>query len=547
MAGNPQSQEGGLLVEGDVGFIGLNTRESPTVLQQGMISYGKNIRIDRGVISVRKGVKRLTVAQLFNKTIYGACPYTNTDGSEIIIIATNAGLYYFYPSTNSVNNVPIAYPNGEVVDAPVQMYQAKANVNGGFVYILRGFNKQTLRWDGSSLIVLPTNQTHHNFPNAKSGIWYGNRHIVNEGKNSFAVSHYLVDNAWSKLDRFTINDGGNDTLVAITPWTLNEFVVFMRNSAFYANVGIGAVASGEAVPTDSYVKSLVTDIGCIAPKSIVQAAGGVIFLSDNGVYILQPSQSSAAEGMRLLTLSLPLSAPIDDIIKNINMEYAHNSVAVYWNNRYYIAVPLGTGQQTNNCLLVYNFINKNWESIDTYQPGFDIKHLIVAKKGTSRRLFAIDTQEGIFEMETLEHDEYTGQTGSPRLDKANNVPQLVQSLGQPVLSSIIYTPNPIIAEVRTRAYSFGTLKEKRYSSVSTELDLTNSSWMIISSITVNPDSETVVDNFSLVPNQNTVRRTPIRKIGNYTQIKYVTYSGQPSIRATTVHATMVGNNTISKR
>ena len=546
MAGEPQNQGNGFLVEGDVGFIGLNTRESPTVLQPGMISYGENIRMDRGIITMRKGVKRLTTEQLSGKTIYGACVYTNANGDEQLIFATNAGLYWFDPITNSVNNVAIAYPAGHTINAPVEMYQAKSNNHGGYVYILRGFNLPVLRWDGSSVIVLPTNQTHFNFPNSKTGIWYGNRHIVQDDKNSFSVSHYLVDNAWSNLDRFTINDGGNDSLVAITPWTLNEFVVFMRNSAFYANVGIGAVASGEPVPTDSYVKSLVTDIGCIAKKSIVQAGGGIIFLSDNGIYMLQPSQASAVEGMRLLTLSLPLSAPIDDIIAKINVNAVSNSVAVYFNNRYYLAVPIN-GSTTNNCVLVYNFINKNWESIDTYQPGFDIKHLFVAKKGTSRKLFAVDTEQGVFQMEELFWDEYTGQLGSPKLDIANNVPKLDIASGQPVLSSASFTPNPIVSQVKTRAYSFGSLNEKRYSSVSTELDLTNSSWMVISAITVNPDSEVVVDSFSLATNNNTVRRTPIRRIGNYTQIKYMTYNGQPSIRATTVHAIMVGNNIISKK
>jgi len=83
-------------------------------------------------------------------------------------------------------------------------------------------------------------------------------------------------------------------------------------------------------------------------------------------------------------------------------------------------------------------------------------------------------------MEELFWDEYTGQLGSPKLDIANNVPKLDIASGQPVLSSASFTPNPIVSQVKTRAYSFGSLNEKRYSSVSTELDLTNSSWMVIS-------------------------------------------------------------------
>jgi hypothetical protein len=84
----------------------------------------------------------------------------------------------------------------------------------------------------------------------------------------------------------------------------------------------------------------------------------VIFLSDNGVYFLQP-QPASAESMKLLTMADPISAPIDDVIQRINRTYAHRSVATYWNNRYYLAVPLD-GSVDNNAVLVYNFILKQF-------------------------------------------------------------------------------------------------------------------------------------------------------------------------------------------
>jgi hypothetical protein len=61
----------------------------------------------------------------------------------------------------------------------------------------------------------------------------------------------------------------------------------------------------------------------------------------------------------------PISAPIDDVIQRINRNYASNAVATYWNNRYYLAVPLDDST-VNNTVLVYNFILKQWESVDTY-------------------------------------------------------------------------------------------------------------------------------------------------------------------------------------
>lgn len=356
-------------VDGDQGFIGLNSRDNPVNLGKNFVSKAQNIRMDRGVATVRKGAERLTVGSLVGVEIFGSCTYTLPSGQERIILVLADGLHSYDPDTDGVS-AKISFPVGETISSTdeVDVYQAKGN---GYVYILRGFNKTTLRWDGASSIVIPSVSSHHNYPNGRHALYYGNRHIVQSGRNTIKVSHYLEDNTWSSLDMFTINDGGNDRLIAITPWTLNEFVIFMRNSIFYASVGVGANSIGDpAQESDSYIKSLATDIGCIAKGSVVQAGGGILFLSDNGIYFLNPAGASAGqgntpEGMRLLTLAEPISAPIEDIIQRINYNYADKAVAIYWENRYYLSVPLDDSVY-NNVTLVYNFINKAWESVDTY-------------------------------------------------------------------------------------------------------------------------------------------------------------------------------------
>jgi hypothetical protein len=150
----------------------------------------------------------------------------------------------------------------------------------------------------------------------------------------------------------------------------------MRNSIFYVNVGNNRYITGAPLADDSRISTLATDIGCLAKKSVVQAGGGVFFLSDNGVYFLQP-QPASAESMKLLTMSDPISAPIDDVIQRINRNYAGNAVATYWNNRYYLAVPLDNST-VNNTVLVYNFILKNWESVDTYPTLVQTGNSLVA-------------------------------------------------------------------------------------------------------------------------------------------------------------------------
>ena len=539
------------LVDGDQGFIGLNSRDNPVNLGKNFVSKSQNFRMDRGVATLRKGAERLTPAAFVatGRQIYASCTYTDSTGVEYIILICGDGLYKFNQELESFAAAFVAFPAGETITSSddVDAYQAQGN---GYVYICRGFSKTTLRWDGATTIAVPGVGVHQNYPNSRHAIYYGNRHIVQTDGNTFKVSHYLADNGWSALDMFSINDGGNDRLISITPWTLNEFVVFMRNSIFYANVGVGAYNAGDqAQESDSYVKSLATDIGCIAKKSVVQAGGGIFFLSDNGVYVANPASSgpggtsaSTPEGMRLLTLSEPLSSPVSDVIERINYNYVDKAVAVYFENRYYLAVPLDSST-VNNAVLVYNFVNKAWESVDTYTSGFDIKAFHIAKKGNRRRLFAIDQQQGIFLMESLDWDEYGNSTGTPILDD----PTFKLDSPGATLSSGTFTPYAIQGVLTTRAYAFETNREKRFSSIQADMSMTVGADVYIDLLVVNPDSTTRLNSFYADANEDYLLRLPARKSGYYAQVQYTVNAYRPSIRSTTIQALVPGQMTASKK
>lgn len=538
------------LVDGDQGFIGLNSRDNPVNLGKNFVSKSQNFRMDRGFATVRKGIECVTPFELLlGKTVYGSCTYTNSSGTEFIILVCGDGLYSFNTDTEVASSYK-TFPVGETITASdeVDVYQAQGS---GYVYICRGFGKTTLRWDGvSSSLVIPGAGAHTNYPNSRHAIYYGNRHIVQTDGNTFKVSHYLKDDAWSALDMFSVNDGGNDRMIAITPWTLNEFVVFMRNSIFYANVGVGAYNIGDqAQEADSYVKSLATDIGCIAKGSVVQAGGGIMFLSDNGVYIANPSGAGAAgstgntpEGMRLLTLSEPLSSTVSDVIERINYNYVGQATAAYFENRYYLAVPID-GSSTNNAVLVYNFLNKAWESVDTYPTGFDIQRFHVSKYGNRRRLFAVDSTEGVFLMESLEWDEYGASTQTPMLDD----PLFRLDTTGATLNVSAFASHPIDGILVTRAYAFDTNREKRFSSIQIDTSMPTGGDMDIDLIVVNPDSTTTLENFYASSSEDYLLRLPARKSGYYSQVKFTVNAYRPSIRSTTVQAIVPGQMTISKR
>jgi hypothetical protein len=284
------------------------------------------------------------------------------------------------------------------------------------------------------------------------------------------------------------------------------------------------------------MKNLVSDLGCVSKRSIVQADGGIIFLSDNGVYAMTPNPVGTNESMRLLTIANPLSAPIDDVIQRINRQYAYRSVGIYWNNRYYLAVPLDSSTD-NNCILVYNFILKNWESVDTYPTGFDIFSFAIGKKDNQRRLYGFDTDAGIFLLEDLEYDEYGASTGTPVL------PFYLPS----TLSSSSFTPNQIQGELKTRLYTFESLRDKRFSTI--EVDLVSNAGGQISTYaeTINPDTTTLLDSFGSPLDEDSTRRLAIRKIAYGIQMRFTTNNLRTSVRATNITGTIMGKQNISKK
>lgn len=527
--------------DGDLAFIGLNSRDNPSALPQGIVSQSQNFRLDRGVATVRKGMQRKTVGALIGQTIYGIGTYINNGGQEIIITVVTDGLYTYNPQTELLS-AKIAFPVGETITT-----QDGCDVVAGIdvVVISRGFSKRPLRWDMNvTIVAFSSVGLDKEFPNCESILYYANRFIVTgkyhsdtnllRNNDTISVSNFLSYNNFDALDSFTINTGSNDRIVGVAPWTLNEFLVFMRNSVFYISVGTSRYVSGEPLATDAYIKTLATDIGCSAKKSVVQANGGVFFLSDNGVYFLQP-QPASAESMKLLTMADPISSQIDDVIQRINRTYSHRAVATYWNNRYYLAVPLDSSVD-NNAVLVYNFILKNWESVDTYPAGFDVFDFVVAKKNNQRRMYGVDTDKGIFLLEELNHDEYGESIGTPLL------PFYIPD----TLSAAAFTAVEIQGLLKTRRYSFNSIGDKRFSTAEVEMVADAGSQIVTTAEVSNPDVTTVIDTFGFQFTEDSTRRNPIRKNGSGIQLAFTTSNKRPSVRSSYIYATVQQKNNQSK-
>tara|TARA_R110000744_G_scaffold134200_1_gene243054 strand:+ start:296 stop:2914 length:2619 start_codon:yes stop_codon:yes gene_type:complete len=304
------------------------------------------------------------------------------------------------------------------------------------------------------------------------------KYSVDASKNTFKyrnildeviVSDVLDADTYDQIyAQYRFNAGTSDFNVSLHSFSDDNLLVFNRNSIHLVQ-GIGAAAT---------VQLITDEVGCVARQSIIQVGNNVLFLSDNGVY-----GANFQDLYNLRGNEVPLSSPINSIIQRINRDVWDKSVGVYFDNRYYLAVPLnkevvtaqvGTAQigqpgdsnfvaassdfvpastrtettQVNNAILIFNFINKQWESIDTTNaPNWNIANLIVAGKKSDRAVYAVNTLGGLHRLDA-------------RVDATDILATTI-----PVSGTEAEDPYSIPASVTTRQFTLGSMDRKRWNNL----------------------------------------------------------------------------------
>jgi hypothetical protein len=372
-----------------------------------------------------------------------------------------------------------------------------------------------LVWDGitSGFARVPTGTsplgpTYSRMISPTGGIaaYYNNQVVICNGRDTLLISDVLDPDTYDPmLKGFRTNTGSNDYLVALHPYANRQLIAFLRKSIYLGTLVLAA--DGVSVDTAaSSLQLLTNEVGCAARLTVATAGTYIYFLADQGVYRLDNSQIDLA----LRGNTLPLSEPIADIFSTINQSAVGTSNAVYFNNRYYLAVPTGNATSPNT-LLIYNQLNESWESVDTNLPALD--RLVVSDYGTQRRLFAASNSGAIFLLE--EYDTASDDTGT---------------------GSAQATVNGVIT---TRRYFYGQLARKRLGNVAVSAYLPAGTTVDVASVTTDPDNTTHIATVtnSGVDNDYTIR-APIRRPGTYLDLTVTTSGGRPTIRAVTADATI---------
>jgi len=263
--------------------------------------------------------------------------------------------------------------------------------------------------------------------------------------------------------QYRFNAGEADFNVGLHSFSEDNLMVFNRNSIHL----VTNTTSLQAAST----RLLTNEVGCVARQSITQVGNQVIFLSDNGVYSTQFFDEYNLRGTET-----PLSEAINVTIKRINKAHWDKSVGVYFDNRYFLAVPLDSSTK-NNAIIIYNFLNKQWESIDQVNDtDFHISNLLVVGEGDARGVYAVNDIGGVQKLD----------------ERVDGVDRVVTQIGGD--SKSINVPGSLT----TRQYTLGNLERKNWKQFEMHIESGAStvSNFDISAETENPDADLTLGTLS---------------------------------------------------
>jgi hypothetical protein len=256
---------------------------------------------------------------------------------------------------------------------------------------------------------------------------------------------------------------------------------------------------------------LTNEIGCAARNSIARAGQYIFFYSDSGVYRLDTQLD-----LKLRGDTRPLSDPINDKFANVDKELVSKAYGVWFNNRYYLALPsIGQpdGNATNDLLFAWSALNNQWEFQDTY--GFGCDYLLVSDYDNQRRLFSASRNGSLMLLDEQEAGD----------DAPTNVSAVT----------------PVPGRIKTRRYAFNNLHSKRFLRSVAEVTIPASGSLQTGVNLYNPDSSeleigTVTNSGSATEDYNL--KSSIRQKAHSAELVYETSAQRPAIRSVSIEATI---------
>jgi hypothetical protein len=309
-------------------------------------------------------------------------------------------------------------------------------------------------------------------------------------------------------DSLSLIQGTYDPIQAIST-AHNSILAFGKRSIYSIKAGVGYLATPKKQDALHQVQKISSFDGVTGKDALATMGGITVFFDSNrrpGIKVLA--------GEKFLEGGEPMSTLIHDIIDRVDPAYYDKVCIVAFCGRFYVSLPFSEGGQLRWRVLVLNPQLKGmFESLDEYP--FNPSVLLVARKDGRPRLHAFDvTSKELYRLEDGLVDD--------RVDASQAV----------------------TSEIRTRNYMFRTMADKKYDAFYVHMDNTDESNVQIKAITINPDSEQVMDKFSDAKGA-TVRRGLINKRAMGVKLKIIVTGGSARILACGLDASVAGRSLFS--
>ena len=429
----PGSLDSARIPDGDMGFIGVDMRVDPQQLESGYCSFAKNARFRFGRAETRLGrfPLRYSLTGAFNwpiewdkgdirwnapvsiGVIYGIGIWDDPNGVQwqLFVSATDGvGSQVRVWAARQGNNIRLVPLAGAVTLVDDQHFPTdsktaldrfwftsafdKCFLHTGFdsaVYVMDSINEGFKVAEATS----SSNPEVFSIPNSETSIYFQNRLSVPyrpgtaKRADSMAASDVLSPTDYSVFNSFRINQGDSDEIVLAKKFNDNTAIVF-KESSIYAVTNLIGDWSQTAV-----LDEVTSEYGLVGRRSVAVVGKDLWFLSQRGVTSIQRTEDNKLQGT-----DQPISTPMQPIVERINWFAAKTTAcAAYFSDRYYLSVPID-GSYTNNCVLVYDALNRAWSGYDDVA----VKYFYIADQSGSDALFYTDYAGGIGLYEYGEED-----------------------------------------------------------------------------------------------------------------------------------------------
>ena len=339
------------------------------------------LQFSNGTNDYRQGTSVLSITVTNDGNSYGSAP-TVTIGAPNLAYGTTASAVASVAS-NKVTGITVTNAGSGYTSAPT------VTITGG------GGSGATATASVSALA--PTGlRLVRQFTNRLFAVGSG------EDRNTLYASDILDAEVWKSTNSIIVGGDDGEDIVAIQPFYDYEILVFKPNKIYLVT------ADPTQTTAAGWTVRLLNDrIGCVSGRSVNFVNKDVFFLANDGI---RSVARSIADDFYIV--GTPISEPVKNIIARINKNYVTLCNAAFYDNRYFLAIPLDTAI-TPSHILVYNALFNAFEGLWSIAAA----RMVITNFSSG---FAVNSQKLAFGSPTSRVGHYLGYKDADSADPTSD-------------------------------------------------------------------------------------------------------------------------------